>query len=158
MPDQPIAETARETTHDITELHDVSPATLTSPQFSQLRVPLLETRPLHSPLHNENRNYSVATANSVCTCTCTCGAPSIANRTNSQGSRRRHSIPTGPIPQGIYWWSPAGMIGFFLCGIVFSIAHHAYYESLDGRRVGNDQEQQWAIRQDFPSTPQARDS
>lgn len=38
------------------------------------------------------------------------------------------------------------MVGFFLSGIIFSIAHHIYYESLDGQRVGNDNEQQWAIR------------
>lgn len=146
MADQPIAEMTRDPAHDTTELDAISPTTVTSAQFSPLRMPLLETRPMQTPLQNENRNNSLATASSVCTCTCTCGAPAIAFRTNSQSSRRRHSVPTGPLPQGIYWCSPAGMVGFCLCGIVFSIGHHVYYKSLNGKRVGNDNEQQWAIR------------
>jgi hypothetical protein len=57
--------------------------------------------------------------------------------------------------EGIYWRSPIAMVAFFLLGLFASIAHHVYYSSLDGNRVGNDREQQWALRSgtsfvDFP--------
>ena len=57
--------------------------------------------------------------------------------------------------EGIYWRSPITMVAFLFLGIFASIAHHLYYTSLDGNRVGNDREQQWALRSglsfvDFP--------
>jgi hypothetical protein len=57
--------------------------------------------------------------------------------------------------EGIYWRSPITMVAFLFLGIFASIAHHIYYTSLDGNRVGNDREQQWALRSglsfvDFP--------
>jgi hypothetical protein len=57
--------------------------------------------------------------------------------------------------EGIYWRSPITMVAFLFLGIFASIAHHFYYASLDGNRVGNDREQQWALRSglsfvDFP--------
>ncbi|KUJ17415.1 uncharacterized protein LY89DRAFT_733266 [Mollisia scopiformis] len=73
-----------------------------------------------------------------------------SDTTISKTSRRRHSTPPGPIPQGIYWPSPMMMIGLFCIGIVISAVHHVYYSFLDRRRVGDDQEQQRAIR--FGST------
>jgi hypothetical protein len=57
--------------------------------------------------------------------------------------------------EGIYWRSPITMVVFLFLGIFAGIAHHFYYTSLDGNRVGNDREQQWALRSelsfvDFP--------
>jgi hypothetical protein len=57
--------------------------------------------------------------------------------------------------EGIYWRSPMTMAAFLFLGIFASMAHHFYYASRDGKRVGNDREQQWALRSglsfvDFP--------
>jgi hypothetical protein len=57
--------------------------------------------------------------------------------------------------KGIYWRSPMTMVAFLFLGIFASMAHHFYYASRDGKRVGNDREQQWALRSglsfvDFP--------
>ena len=38
------------------------------------------------------------------------------------------------------------MVAFLFLGIFASMAHHFYYASRDGKRVGNDREQQWALR------------
>lgn len=46
----------------------------------------------------------------------------------------------------IHWVAPVGMIAFFLFGVSFAIGHHAYYSSLDGTDVRDDESQQWAIR------------
>ena len=48
--------------------------------------------------------------------------------------------------EGIYWKSPLTMAAFFLIGVITSISHHFYYLSLDGKQVGNDNTQQWALR------------
>ena len=48
--------------------------------------------------------------------------------------------------EGIYWKSPLAMAAFFLIGVIASISHHFYYLSLDGKQVGNDNTQQWALR------------
>ncbi|KAG0646652.1 hypothetical protein D0Z07_7475 [Hyphodiscus hymeniophilus] len=48
--------------------------------------------------------------------------------------------------QGIYWRSPLMMVAFFLSGVTSSVSHHFYYSSLDGKQVGNDNSQQWALR------------
>jgi hypothetical protein len=50
--------------------------------------------------------------------------------------------------QGIYWRSPIGMVSFLIFGVVASVSHHLYYSSLDGKKVGNDNDQQWALRSD----------
>lgn len=50
--------------------------------------------------------------------------------------------------QGIYWRSPIGMVSFLLFGVLASVSHHLYYSSLDGKQVGNDNDQQWALRFD----------
>jgi hypothetical protein len=57
--------------------------------------------------------------------------------------------------EGIYWRSPMTMVAFLFLGIFASMGHHFYYSSRDGKRVGNDREQQWALRSglsfvDFP--------
>ena len=101
--------------------------------------------------------------------------PVNGDRENSFGSERSgvsegllnatSSIPSQPMRtshnqstihhEGIYWRSPITMVAFLFLGIFASIAHHFYYTSLDGNRVGNDREQQWALRSglsfvDFP--------
>ncbi|KAH6886870.1 hypothetical protein B0T10DRAFT_563104 [Thelonectria olida] len=43
----------------------------------------------------------------------------------------------------IHWYHPSAMTGFWLCGLAFSLGHHAYYASLDGK-LARDQE--WVIR------------
>lgn len=48
--------------------------------------------------------------------------------------------------EGIYWKSPLTMAAFFLIGVIASISHHFYYLSLDGKQVGDDNTQQWALR------------
>jgi hypothetical protein len=48
--------------------------------------------------------------------------------------------------EGIYWPSPIAMVMFFLFGLLASCTHHIYYHSLAGKQVGNDSEQQWALR------------
>jgi len=50
--------------------------------------------------------------------------------------------------QGIYWRSPIGMVSFLIFGVFASVSHHLYYSSLDGNKVGNDNDQQWALRSD----------
>jgi hypothetical protein len=50
--------------------------------------------------------------------------------------------------QGIYWRSPIGMVSFLIFGVFASVSHHFYYSSLDGKKVGNDNDQQWALRSD----------
>ena len=92
--------------------------------------------------------------------------PINGDRKNSFGSEQSGalegllnatSIPSQPMihHEGIYWRSPITMVAFLFLGIFASIAHHFYYTSLDGNRVGNDREQQWALRSglsfvDFP--------
>ena len=49
-------------------------------------------------------------------------------------------------PRGIYWHTPVKMVSFFIFGLVCSIAHHFYYESLNGVKVGTSDNQQWALR------------
>lgn len=56
-----------------------------------------------------------------------------------------------PIHNGIYKWSPIAMVIFFFLGILTSFMHHIYYSALDGRQVGNDRQQQWALRFESPS-------
>jgi hypothetical protein len=51
-----------------------------------------------------------------------------------------------PIHKGIYWWSPIAMVTFFFLGVLTSFMHHFYYTVLDERQVGNDRQQQWAVR------------
>lgn len=46
----------------------------------------------------------------------------------------------------IHWVAPVGMIAFFVSGVSFAVGHHAYYSSLDGSEVRDDESQQWAIR------------
>ena len=56
-----------------------------------------------------------------------------------------------PIHKGIYWWSPIAMVTFFLLGVLTPFMHHFYYTILNGRQVGNDLQQQWALRFESPS-------
>lgn len=56
-----------------------------------------------------------------------------------------------PIHKGIYRWSPIAMVTFFFLGVLTSFMHHFYYTVLDGRQVGNDRQQQWALRFESPS-------
>jgi hypothetical protein len=51
-----------------------------------------------------------------------------------------------PQTQGIYWRSPNSMVGFFVCGVLACVAHHLYYLSWDGKEVGTENQQQWALR------------
>ncbi|KAH7192875.1 uncharacterized protein B0J16DRAFT_369055 [Fusarium flagelliforme] len=44
---------------------------------------------------------------------------------------------------GISWYYPSAMTAFLLFGFAFSIGHHYYYASLDGKSAAN---QEWAIR------------
>jgi len=45
------------------------------------------------------------------------------------------------------WRAPIAMVVFLLCGITSSISHHLYYQYfLDGKQVGDDGSQQWALR------------
>lgn len=48
--------------------------------------------------------------------------------------------------EGIFWQSPINMVAFFVFGILTSCMHHLYYHFLDGKLVGNDSQQQWALR------------
>jgi hypothetical protein len=49
-------------------------------------------------------------------------------------------------PQGIYWRSPLSMLSSFLFGLLACVGHQLYYSHLDKKVVGNDSEQQWALR------------
>lgn len=42
--------------------------------------------------------------------------------------------------------TPVTMIAFFVSGVSFAAGHHAYYSSLDGTGVRDNESQQWAIR------------
>lgn len=55
-------------------------------------------------------------------------------------------IEPKPVEWGIYWRSPTLMMSFFVLGIAFAVAHHFYYDSLDGRIVPSKNSQEWAIR------------
>lgn len=44
---------------------------------------------------------------------------------------------------GISWYYPSAMTAFLIFGLAFSIGHHCYYASLDGKLATN---QEWAIR------------
>lgn len=46
----------------------------------------------------------------------------------------------------IHWVAPVSMIAFFISGVCFASGHHAYYSSLNGTEVRDDESQQWAIR------------
>lgn len=46
----------------------------------------------------------------------------------------------------IHWVPPVAMVAFFMSGVSFATGHHAYYSSLDGTEVRDDESQQWAIR------------
>ncbi|MCJ1465827.1 hypothetical protein MMC07_004446 [Pseudocyphellaria aurata] len=46
----------------------------------------------------------------------------------------------------IHWVAPVTMIAFFVSGVSFAAGHHAYYSSLDGTVVRDNESQQWAIR------------
>ncbi|POS75951.1 hypothetical protein DHEL01_v205650 [Diaporthe helianthi] len=46
----------------------------------------------------------------------------------------------------IHWRAPALMVGLFAVGIMLSIGHHFYYQSLDGTIVTSDTRQEWALR------------
>ena len=48
--------------------------------------------------------------------------------------------------QGIYWRSPLSMMSFFLFGLLACVGHQLFYSHLDKKEVGNDSEQQWALR------------
>jgi len=43
----------------------------------------------------------------------------------------------------ISWYYPSAMTAFLICGFAFSIGHHCYYTSLDGKSATH---QEWAIR------------
>ncbi|KAJ4003696.1 hypothetical protein NW752_011118 [Fusarium irregulare] len=43
----------------------------------------------------------------------------------------------------ISWYYPSAMTAFLICGFAFSLGHHCYYASLDGKSATN---QEWAIR------------
>lgn len=51
---------------------------------------------------------------------------------------------------GIHWQSPTAMIGTYLFGVCLAVALHCYYASLSGETVGNNQEQQRALRSAYP--------
>jgi hypothetical protein len=40
------------------------------------------------------------------------------------------------------------MVSFLSFGVFASVSHHLYYSSLDENKVGNDNDQQWALRSD----------
>ncbi|MCJ1268563.1 hypothetical protein MMC22_008451 [Lobaria immixta] len=46
----------------------------------------------------------------------------------------------------IHWVPSVAMVAFFISGVSFAAGHHAYYSSLDGTKVRDDESQQWAIR------------
>lgn len=47
---------------------------------------------------------------------------------------------------GIHWRTPSTMAILFLCGIIFALGHHFYYNSLDGEFNTGRDSQEWAIR------------
>ena len=86
---------------------------------------------------NGDRMHSVSTVKSEATEKLL--TPTITSLTDLERQTSRHH-------EGIYWKSPISMAAFFLLGIISSISHHFYYASLDGRQVGDDNAQQWALR------------
>jgi len=52
----------------------------------------------------------------------------------------------GTSPPRIYWVIPTTMIGSFIAGLAFAVAHHFFYRSLDGKAVGSINSQQWVRR------------
>jgi hypothetical protein len=57
-----------------------------------------------------------------------------AQRT-SLGPKKKHL-------RDIYWASPASMLSLLLFGIAMSVGHHFYYNSLVGKVVGDENDQQ----------------
>lgn len=46
----------------------------------------------------------------------------------------------------MYWRTPSTMVVLFVCGIVFALAHHFYYNSLEGQFNTSQDSQEWAVR------------
>ncbi|KAF9888266.1 hypothetical protein FE257_008835 [Aspergillus nanangensis] len=51
-----------------------------------------------------------------------------------------------PAEWGVGWRCPTLMVGLFLCGLLLSVGHHLYYNSLDNTVVNSAEQQTWAIR------------
>ena len=72
-------------------------------------------------------------------------SPTVASPWTAIEPLEHEAKAPGP-PAGIHWQSPASMLALFLFGLLASIAHHLFYHSLDGKTVGDDYAQQWALR------------
>lgn len=46
----------------------------------------------------------------------------------------------------IHWKVPSSMLGYLVLGIGFALGHHFYWQSLDGKQVDSETEQEWAQR------------
>ena len=47
---------------------------------------------------------------------------------------------------GAHWLLPGLMVGGLLLGLLLALAHHLFYQSLNGHIVGSDEQQQWNVR------------
>lgn len=123
---------------DSAELVEYSKSQETTRDPGRLSVPAIRVEKVAESVRSSNdRTHSVSTLQSDAT-----EKLLSATRTSEVDLERQ---ATGH-HEGIYWRSPNMMIGFFLLGVIASISHHFYYSSLDGKRVGNDNSQQWALR------------
>lgn len=62
----------------------------------------------------------------------------------NHGQRRRSSVAPGG-QFGIYWRSPITMISLFIIGLGSALALHGWYSSLNGKHVGDSNQQQRAL-------------
>ena len=71
---------------------------------------------------------------------------SVEVPTQDEEERRRSTSSMSGSRKGIYWRSPITMILAFLLGLGSALALHGYYSFLDGKEVGDNFQQQNALR------------
>ena len=65
--------------------------------------------------------------------------------TQTAAQTRRHSSISSTEPK-LYWRSPLTMIFTYLLALGLALALHGYYSRLNGKKVGDDDEQQTSLR------------
>ena len=75
-------------------------------------------------------------------CDTASGMPANGGRLQKDKSNPRHD---GPFIK-IVWSTPTSMLAFLTIGILFALAHHLYYSSLNDTPVRSASQQAWSIR------------
>ena len=145
-PTKPDARLLLEPPIETLELHPTAPPVATDSGSSSTSRTRNGSESISTPANGDQENSEQSGVSE--------GLLNATSSTPSQPMRTFHSQSTIH-HEGIYWRSPMTMAAFLFLGIFASMAHHFYYASRDGKRVGNDREQQWALRSglsfvDFP--------